>query len=352
MKPYITSILLFLFSSISAQTTINARIITDKGKEPVPYATVVVKNNSSIGISSDAEGWFILRCNENDSLIVRCIGFKTNLISAADALSKKVIELTEDRIMLGEISISAESAFQMLLRARDSTNKYQMKSFQGTCLRQDRLSFNGNTQRKSDAVITFKTKEIKNGHIETDYWLKDLKLESFSKISELPYFAYPTTIPLNISSIRMPLKDELSEIKCTITTSSDDKMIIKYIREKPTKNMVNEGSYTINKETWIIEVTDLKGNFRLKPLKKWNRYHFETNVKFTNTIVDDSCVLGNFTYRTVFSHKKIDPQNLWEYQVNMDITPQSSDIALPEGRKLLKVDYLLFKKSSDNIQPK
>ena len=347
MKPFITSILLFLFSSILAQTTIKARVISDKGDAAIPYATIVVKNNTSIGESSDTDGWFNLQCNETDSLIVRSIGYKTNYISVADALLKKVIELSEDTIMLSEISISAESAYKMLFRARDSTNKYQMKSFQGICLRQDKLSFNGKTERKSDAKIIFKTRKIKNGHTENDYWLKDLKSESFSKISELPYFAYPTTIPLNISSIKMPLKDELSEIKCTITTSSDDKMIIKYIREKPTKNFVNEGSYTINKETWIIEVTDLKGDFWLKPLKEWNRHHFQTNIKLTHNIVGDSCVLGNVNYKTVFSHKKVDPQNLWEYQMNMDITPQSSDVALPEGRKLLRADLLLFKKNSD-----
>jgi len=352
MKLSFVSFFLFIISSVSAQTTIKARIISYKEKTAVPYATVVVKNNTINGVSSDVEGWFNLRCNETDTLNIRSLGFKSLSVLAADVVRKKTIELSEDPITLVEISISAESAYSMLFRARDSTNKHQMKSFQGICLRQDKLSFNGKTERKSDAEIIFQTKKNKNGHTENDYWLKDLKSESFGKKSEQPYLAYPTTIPLDISSIRMPLKDELSEIKCTITTYSDDKMIIRYTREKPTKNMVNEGSYTINKGTWIIEAVDLKGDFWLKPLKDWNRHHFQTNVKFTHATVGDSCVLENFNYRTVFSHKKVDPQNLWEYQMNMDITPQSANVALPEGRKLLKADYLLFKKNSDNTSAK
>lgn len=110
MKPYITSILLFLFSSISAQITINARIISDK-KVAVPYATIAIKDNTAIGAYSDVDGWFNLRCHENDSLIVRSVGYKTNCICAGDALRKKVIEIKEGTITLGEISISAETVF-------------------------------------------------------------------------------------------------------------------------------------------------------------------------------------------------------------------------------------------------
>lgn len=352
MKLSIVPFFLFIISSVSAQTTIKARIISYKEKTAVPYATVVVKNNTINGVSSDVEGWFNLRCNETDTLKVRSLGFKSLSVIAADVIRKKMIELTEDTLTLNAISISAESAYSMLFRARDSTNKHQMKSFQGICLRQDKLSFNGKIERKSDAEIIFQKKKDKKGNTENDYWLKDLKSESAGKTNEQPYFAYPNTIPLDISSIRMPLKDELSEIKCSITTYSDDKMIIKYSREKPTKNMVNEGSYTINKGTWIIEAIDLKGDFWLNPLKDWNRHLFQTNIKLIHNIVGDSCVLGNVNYKMVFSHKKVDPQNLWEYQMNMDITPQSSNVALPEGRKLLKADNLLFKKSSDNTSAK
>jgi hypothetical protein len=56
---------------------IRGKVIDSKTSEPVPYATVRLKN-SQVGVISNAEGDFRILNNpgfQSDSLIVSCIGF-------------------------------------------------------------------------------------------------------------------------------------------------------------------------------------------------------------------------------------------------------------------------------------
>jgi hypothetical protein len=341
--------ILFVGSSAIAQLTVKVQIIDNEKKEAIPFATIVIGSNQ-VGVQSDDNGCFSLACSPMESVLVRCIGYRQKTVIASDVFDKKLIELQPDTIWLGEVTVFAKSAYKMLLQARDSTNKYQRKSMVGTCKRQDRLSLNKKTERKSDAIINFEVMNIKNGHNDTDYWLESLKAESFSKLSKQPYLAYPSTIPLNLFSSKWPSEEELSEMKCIVASNNDGQLIIKITKAKPNKNIINQATYFINKNNWIIEGIEYEGNFKASPIKKSNRYHYQTNIHLTYDMLDDSCSLSRFYYKMVFSHKKIDKNNLWEYLVNMEISANKSGTSSPKGTKLHRLDYLLFKDGDKNIK--
>jgi hypothetical protein len=295
------------------------------------------RRNYQIGTQSDSNGKFCLPCPPTETISIRCIGFKQKTILASEVIDKKIIELDQDTIMVEEITILAESAYQLLSEAMDSTYKHQMKLFKGLCNRQDKLSLNKSVKRESDAKIIFKVNK-KN----VDYWLGNLKTESSGKISEQPYLAYPSTIPFNLFSVELPSKEERSGMKCT-RISTPDNQIIKVTRAKPTKNFINQANYYVNNKTGRIEAFEYIGDFREKPFKNSNRYHYETKIMVTYNTVGDSCVLGNFNYKIIFSHKKPDPNALWEYFVNMDVFPDENINPLTEIKKLRPLDYLLYK---------
>ena len=304
----------------------------------------IFNKDSHLNTLSDPDGWFNIQCNNDDTLVIRCMGYKTLAVVAAKVNQKAKIELTEDTITLREISVSPQSAYRMLLQARDSTNKYQMKSFQGKCLRQDILSLNGLPGKKSEAEIIFVQKKIKHELADVDYWLNELKSESFEHINDLPRVHLSNKIPLNA------IKLQKGKSNYRIIKNSDSLIIINAKMEQVSGQFTNENNYFINKETWIIKGIEYKGDFKLKPLKKGNYHFFQTDAKLTYDAFGDSCVLNKYSGKFVFSHKKVDPQDVWEYSVNMDIIPTQNTTQMPEDKKLRRTDYLLYKNKDKNLK--
>ena len=336
LKNSIAILLLFSVSFLHAQTIIKSQIISAKGQEAIGFVHIFNKN-TRLNSLSDSDGWFNIQCKSTDTIVVSCLGFKSLFLPAADIIQKNSIELAEDTITLDEVTVSPVSAYNMLLQARDSTNKYQMKSFHGTCLRQDNLLFKGNVERQSEADIIFYQKGIKREFADVNYWLEDFNSESLGKQSAQPRLAYPNTIPLN------PIKIPKEKAKYTIVLNSDSLLIINVQMSKPNKDWINECNYFINKRIWIFMGIEYKGDYRMKPLRKGNYYFFQINDKLTFDTIGDSCVIKNYYDKFVFSHKRIDPKNLWEYFVNMDIIPSKKVISMPEDKKLRRLDILLYK---------
>lgn len=331
-----------------AQTNVKVQILNSQNKEAIPYASVFIKGNPE-GMHSDVDGWFSLLSSTQETIIINCLGYRQRSILAFEVIDKRRIELDPDTLWIGEVTVFSKSAYKMLLQARDSTYKYQRKSMEGTCKRQDQLSLNQTIERKSDALISFEIKDLKDDHNNIEYWLESLHSESYSKLSKQPYLAYPSTIPFNLFSNKWPTEEELSQMKCMVASNHDGQLIIKIVRAKPTKNLINQATYFINKRNWIIEEIEYEGNFKSSPIKKSNRYHYQTNIQLTYDTVGDSCSLSKFHYKMIFSHKKIDPANLWEYLVNMEISTNKSESSFPHGKKLHPLDYLLFKNKNDNL---
>lgn len=345
MKYFIILTFLFSFLNAHTQTTIKSQVITSKEKEPLGFVHIFNKN-TKVNTLSDTNGWFYIQCKNTDTIVVRFLGYRTRSLLAFDTIQRKVIELSEDTIMLGEVLVSPENAYKMLLQARDSTNKHQMKSFQGKCLRQDKLSLNGHPEKKSEAEIIFVQKRIKHESADVDYWLNELKLESFEDITDLPRVELSNIIPLN--TIKIPK----GKINYRIILNSDSLLIINAKIAQVSGQLTNENNYFIDKNTWIIKGIECKGNFRVNPLRKGNFHFFQTDTKFTYNTDGDSCTLSNYTGKFVFSHKKVDLQNLWEYFVNMDIIPTKNTPSMTDNKKLRPLDFLLYKNEDQKSDSK
>jgi hypothetical protein len=341
-KTLLLIIFVFIGLFATAQVSVKAKVINISTKEAIPNAAIST-NGNLLDIYSDTDGWFKLSCFLTDTICVRCTGYKNVFVDASEVTRKKTIEMTPDTILVGEVTVLAENAYYMLLQARDSTRKYQLKSFQGVCSRQDRLFLNNDVKRESTAEIIFNVENAGSEYDKIDYWLENVDTRSFIKISEQPYLAYPNTIPLNLFFLKRPSKEELSEIKCTVASNPGKQMVIKVIRAKPTKNLVNQATYYINKQNCIIEGIEYRGDFNRSPVKQSNRYHYQTNIRLAYTMIGDSCMLNNFIYELVFSHKDIDPQKLWRYLVTMNISKVNKPLLPVKGEKLRRLDYLLYK---------
>ena len=90
---------------------IRGKVIDSKTSEPVPYATVHLKN-SQVGVISNAEGDFRILNNpgfQSDSLIVSCIGF--HRLSVAFSVLKTTgmnnLKLVPNIYVLNEVNVTA-----------------------------------------------------------------------------------------------------------------------------------------------------------------------------------------------------------------------------------------------------
>lgn len=341
IKYLITTALLLSVIRGHSQTTIKSRIISTKSKEPVEFAHIFNKK-THVNTLTDMDGQFNISCSNTDTIGIRCVGYQSLSLAASEIVQRKIIELKEDTIMLNEVKVMPENLYKMILQARDSTNKYLKRYFQGVCSRQEQLSLNGNTERKSDAKIIFITKGIKNREAQVDYWLKDHKLSESLNKGDQPKLMCENTI----SFYPIKIRDEKAKYK--IIENSDSLLIINAKMAEPNKQWIDECNYFINKSTWIFLDIEYKGDYRIKPLEKRNKYYFQIDVKKSYVTIGDSCELNKSRINSIFSYKKIDPKNLWEYSVNIDITEKNVS-SMPTIKKLHRMDPLLYK--NQNPEP-
>ncbi|TSJ39148.1 SusC/RagA family TonB-linked outer membrane protein [Mucilaginibacter corticis] len=87
----------------TADITIKGKVVDTKG-EPLPGATIAIKNGSSI-TQTDADGNFTVTVPDNTILVVTYIGFKTQEVETAGK-SAITITLTEDAGNLNEVIVT------------------------------------------------------------------------------------------------------------------------------------------------------------------------------------------------------------------------------------------------------
>lgn len=90
---------------------INGKVINSISHEPVPFATVILKNNQ-LGVFTNLEGDFKIIHNpkfQSDSLIITCIGFKRHSLAfnELNEVGVNIILLTPDIYAIGEVRVKA-----------------------------------------------------------------------------------------------------------------------------------------------------------------------------------------------------------------------------------------------------
>ncbi|MEM9671295.1 MAG: carboxypeptidase-like regulatory domain-containing protein [Cyclobacteriaceae bacterium] len=132
MKQYAWAFLFCLVSiNLAAQerfVTISGKIIDASTEEPLPFASVYVKE-SSLGTTSNTEGEFVFHIPEelkDNKVVVSMLGYTTLEKSPSTFANGEVIELAENSVTLEEVVVSAErslTAKQIVRRAYNSLEK-------------------------------------------------------------------------------------------------------------------------------------------------------------------------------------------------------------------------------------
>ena len=96
--------------------TLNGKVIDRKTREPIPFSHISLFNGLT-GEYSDVEGKFQMKVKETDTLLVSCIGYKTDTLVISPAERFVTIELQQISIKLDEITVEGfkESAKKLNL---------------------------------------------------------------------------------------------------------------------------------------------------------------------------------------------------------------------------------------------
>jgi hypothetical protein len=140
MKSLLMLFILFMLaffrsSAIESLITIKGRIVNLETKEPLPFASVSIKNRSG-GTISNENGVFefhIDQENYNDTLLVSMLGFQKNLTPINTILSNKseiIIALQSTSVNLKEVIVSSLTAEMILNNVKKSyKNNFNVNPF-------------------------------------------------------------------------------------------------------------------------------------------------------------------------------------------------------------------------------
>jgi hypothetical protein len=193
---------------------IRGKVIDSKTSEPVPYATVRLKN-SQVGVISNAEGDFRILNNpgfQSDSLIVSCIGF--HRLSLAFSVLKTSgmnnLKLVPNIYVLNEVRVTARkrrlSPEIIIARAlRNIKNNNPAIPFSYVSYYRDYQKDSSNYLNLNEAIIQTLDKGFACSSDSNRYRLLDFKKNmDFLRMNITPYYDLPETDHSDMSFKRIP----------------------------------------------------------------------------------------------------------------------------------------------------
>ncbi|MFD3003772.1 carboxypeptidase-like regulatory domain-containing protein [Pontibacter toksunensis] len=106
---------------------LSGTVLESDRKTPIPGATIV-KVNTNLGVLSDDQGQFKIDVTQNDTLIIRAVGFKPLLYLPSKLPVSELrvnIVLQEDSVMLGEVEVTSRPSQEMIDRALRNMKREQ-----------------------------------------------------------------------------------------------------------------------------------------------------------------------------------------------------------------------------------
>ncbi len=98
---------------------VSGTVLQSDRSTPIPGATIV-KLNSKLGVLSDENGQFKIDVAQQDTLLIRAVGFKSILYLPKPLPVSELrinIVLKEDSVLLGEVEITSRPSPEMIQRA-------------------------------------------------------------------------------------------------------------------------------------------------------------------------------------------------------------------------------------------
>ena len=140
------------------KSVVSGLIINGESGDPLPYASVTLKNYA-IGTISNEEGefdFYIPKSTRNDTISISFIGFNTFMIPVKNVNSILEIKLTPANNLLDEVIISRLSPLDYIKKALENINEnYPQEPYQSIAFYREKFIENDATIKKEEAV--FKT---------------------------------------------------------------------------------------------------------------------------------------------------------------------------------------------------
>jgi len=123
MKLYILLSAYLISLTLYSQNT--AGLITDSTQNPIPYATISIKNTNK-GCFSDVDGRFALeqKLNPDDTITISCIGFETKMVSGKDIELPLKVTLNQSNHSIKAVTIEAYK--RKLIKVKDKKRAHCM----------------------------------------------------------------------------------------------------------------------------------------------------------------------------------------------------------------------------------
>jgi formylglycine-generating enzyme required for sulfatase activity len=106
-KSLLAAHFLCLSFSVTAQT-LSGKVLNAKTKEPLPYANVVIFATNAGTITNEEGEFSISNLNNNDTLVISYVGFKTRVEKVSNLQNPAAIYLKEYNVELNEVSVSSK----------------------------------------------------------------------------------------------------------------------------------------------------------------------------------------------------------------------------------------------------
>ena len=193
---------------------IRGKVIDSKSTEPVPFATVRLKN-SQVGVISNAEGDFRILNNprfQSDSLIVSCIGFHRlsvafSVLKTAGMNNLKLVtniyNLKEVKVTARKKRLSPELIIARALRNIKENNPAELFSY--VSYYRDYQKDSSNYLNLHEAIIQTLDKGFAYASDSNRYRLLNFKMNmDFSRKNITPYYDLPKTDHSELSFKRIP----------------------------------------------------------------------------------------------------------------------------------------------------
>jgi hypothetical protein len=176
----------------------DGKIINSTTSQPVPFATIKLKNNQ-LGVYANAEGDFKVARNadfQNDSLIITCIGFKQSSLAFQDLSDKKINKVLLVPVVygLGEVRIVASqkklNSLVVIRRAiKRIVNNYPVKPYNYIAYYRDYQKRENDYINLNEAIIQTLDNGFNVESIADKYRLLDFrKNNDFPRINISPYY--------------------------------------------------------------------------------------------------------------------------------------------------------------------
>jgi len=191
------------------------KVIDSKTSEPVPYATVRLKNYQ-VGVISNAEGDFRILNNprfKSDSIIVSCIGYQRLSVAFSGLKTSGMnnLKLVPDIYVLNEVRINARKKRRLspaiiVARAlRNIKNNNPFSPFSYVSYYRDYQKDSINYFNLNEAIIQTLDMGFAYPSDSNRYRLLDFKKNiDFTRINITPYYDLPETDHSDVSFKRIP----------------------------------------------------------------------------------------------------------------------------------------------------